>query len=127
MSNVKVVRLRQRAFSRQHGLCFYCLFPMWERTIAPLVDRLRVSTKAIKQLQCTAEHLFPVCCGGKDTAENIVAACWFCNQSRHRARRALSPNRYFIYVQRRLSKGRWHSLAIWEAIASLGGRRDPSQ
>ncbi len=39
---------------------------------------------------------------------NIVAACWFCNISRHRAKQPLSPYLYGKKVRARLAKGKWH-------------------
>ena len=57
---------------------------------------------------CTAEHLTPQSEGGSDTADNIRAACWFCNRTRHRMKVVLTPSDYQEYVRKRLAKGKWH-------------------
>jgi hypothetical protein len=46
--------------------------------------------------------------GGKDTKENLVAACEFCNQTRHKMRTVLSPTAYRQHVRRRIAAGKWH-------------------
>lgn len=93
----RLIRLRRLAFERQDGRCYYCETPMW-----------------LKQgyLKCTAEHLKPVSEGGKDDPGNIVAACEFCNRTRHRAKKVLPPERYAYRVRARMASGQWHSAAI---------------
>jgi 5-methylcytosine-specific restriction endonuclease McrA len=61
------VRNRDRAFEEQDGLCFYCLVPM-----TPAGEDLETS--------CTADHVRPKQMGGTSRADNIVAACFRCNQ-----------------------------------------------
>lgn len=97
----QIVRLRRAAFKRQRGLCYYCTFPMWLAGCSPGV--IRPPT----MLECTAEHLIARSEGGRDTAANIVAACPFCNQSRHQLKEAPAPAEYREYVQRRVLGGRW--------------------
>ncbi|WP_370315223.1 HNH endonuclease signature motif containing protein [Roseivivax marinus] len=58
-------------------------------------------------LRCTAEHLQARSDGGKDTFDNIVAACWFCNTRRHNQKVPLEPEAYRQHVRRRMSAGRW--------------------
>jgi 5-methylcytosine-specific restriction endonuclease McrA len=69
----KLKLLRDQAFARQNGQCYWC-------------DRLmlRPSAKvpANHGFACTAEHLIPRSHGGRDTSHNIVAACRRCNSSR---------------------------------------------
>jgi len=88
---------RQQAFLRQDGRCYYCERRMW------LGDKHR----AARQLQCTAEHLIARQDGGRDSADNIAAACRFCNAARHRRRRQLTAAQFRDLVQRRLRQGRW--------------------
>ncbi|WP_368046095.1 HNH endonuclease [Rhizobium sp. CBN3] len=88
-------KLRTDASLRQKGRCWYCGCKM-------------TTTGATSILRCTAEHLVPRSTGGGDDVANVVAACWFCNQTRHRQRYAPSPEKYRQHVHRRLAKGKWH-------------------
>lgn len=103
--------LRQRAYDAQGGRCFYCQFPMWISDPQRFARRWGVPLSAVQCLRCTAEHLVPVSQCGRDVPGNIVAACSFCNQTRHRSRKVRSPAPYAEYVGRRVLAGRWHSLA----------------
>jgi len=96
---------RLAAFQRQQGLCYYCGFPMW------LVPQKEVLDA---RLQCTAEHLVARQNGGSDSSDNIVAACRFCNQTRHRTPRPLEPELYRERVSRRVHAGRWHPAHLFE-------------
>lgn len=93
---------RISAFHRQQGLCFYCDKLMWEATYCQ-------SNPGRRHLQCTAEHLIPRSEGGANIAENVVAACWYCNSRRHRSRLVLSPIEYRDKVQGRILEGRWNN------------------
>ena len=62
--------------------------------------------------KCTAEHLLAKQDGGKDDESNIVAACHFCNQKRHKCKNPKDPISYKHYISTRLSKGRWNSVFI---------------
>lgn len=81
--------LRYRACLAQGGLCFYCLRPMGR--------------------EITAEHLQARMDGGRDTRENVVAACRYCNHQRHAlfGRSAPDPCSYGFYVLLMLAAGLW--------------------
>ncbi|MCB5200028.1 HNH endonuclease [Loktanella sp. TSTF-M6] len=83
---------------------------MWEPAAA--ADRHAPHRKRTgpKPLRCTAEHLRPRSEGGRNTEDNIVAACLFCNSNRHRAKIALTPIVYRQHVQERMASGRWLSV-----------------
>lgn len=102
-------RFRQRAHARQCGRCFYCQVPMWCRNPALFAQRYYISLAIARRFQCTAEHLIPVSQGGRDEADNIVAACLFCNQTRHRAKSVRESGDYASYVRKRVAANRWHS------------------
>ena len=105
----KKLRSRRRAAARQQfNLCFYCSVPMWEQDPPSQLLQITKSIALADRLRCTVEHLDPRSDGGSDDARNIVAACAFCNQTRHRAKRPLAPNKYRLYVRARMMKGRWH-------------------
>ncbi|MBN9334231.1 HNH endonuclease signature motif containing protein [Devosia sp.] len=90
----KLNKLRDKARDNQGGKCWYCGCPM-----LPASDN--------DPARCTAEHLRARCDGGKDVLENIVAACWLCNNRRHRRKLPLAPEEYRELVRNRLSSGRW--------------------
>lgn len=117
-----ITSLRQVAYRAQLGRCFYCSAPMWEDEPTEFVARYRVSRSLAFLLRCTAEHLDPKSCGGRDSIGNIVAACWFCNQTRHRAHTPLGPERYRQKVQSRVARGRWPTSRLCVATG-----RVPSQ
>ena len=77
---------------------------LWKYT-AP--NRYGSGTRA-QQRQCTAEHLKARCDGGPNSADNIVAACRYCNGQRHRAKRPHAPAAYRCAVRRRMAAGKWH-------------------
>lgn len=102
-------KLRQVAYYRQNGQCFYCQRPMWLSDMETYASLYRITKKQAFFFQCTGEHLVAHSEGGKASQENIVAACKFCNVKRHDRKRAPSPDDYAQYVQRRLEKGAWNS------------------
>lgn len=108
----QLVRHRKSAFIAQSHRCFYCDFPMWQSDCKSFAQAHNITLSQAKWFQCTAEHLEARQDGGKDAAENIVAACQWCNQRRHKRKLAPSPNAYRQLVQKRLSKGRWHCMTI---------------
>ena len=99
---------RKSAYSAQSGRCYYCNLLMWESDGESFAQAHKISTPQARLVKCTAEHLEARKDGGKDTKQNIVAACLWCNQERHRIKVAPSPNVYRQMVQRMLSSGRWH-------------------
>lgn len=113
MSNY-LARLRQSAYRAQSGRCFYCGLPMWVRDPESFAASHGITPSHARVLQCTAEHLEARKDGGQDAKRNIVAACFCCNQRRHKRKQAPDPDDYRLLVQQRLTKGGWHphSLAI---------------
>ena len=99
--------LRRKKMLAQGGRCFYCGLPMWDEALDPCLPVTCRAAGLPKILRCTAEHLHPRSEGGANTADNIVAACLFCNNSRHRRKRPLSPEAHRAHVQQRMAAGRW--------------------
>ena len=99
----KTTRIRQKKMKQQGGRCFYCSRMMWTST-GESDSRKR---KPHPLMQCTTEHLKPRSEGGADSERNIVAACLYCNQTRHKGKRPLDAAAYKSKVQKRLSAGRW--------------------
>jgi 5-methylcytosine-specific restriction endonuclease McrA len=99
---------RARAFESQEGKCFYCGFRMWmnEPSGHPLWSR--VSPAALNRFQCTAEHKVARTDGGSDARRNIVAACRFCNEARHRRPIPPSSETFKKLVTSRVRRRRWH-------------------
>ncbi|WP_424933253.1 HNH endonuclease [Amaricoccus macauensis] len=112
--------IRRKKMIAQRGRCYYCGLAMWEPNAAAGPGKHRKAGPAPNFLRCTAEHLHPRSEGGRNTVDNIVAACWFCNSRRHQRKRPLSPDAYRLHVQRRMAAGRW--LAAVLATRSLSPR-----
>ena len=106
MGSVK--RIRQRKMMAQGGRCYYCGLPMWDDAAeAASSQRNNQTRRTPKALRCTAEHLHARSDGGRDTDENIVAACWYCNSQRHKRKCPPSPEEHRVYVQKRMAAGKW--------------------
>lgn len=67
----RLQRLRDSAFRRQRGFCWWCNKPM-SQGIENIPDA------------CSGDHLIRRVDGGRTEEGNIVAACRKCNSSRHR-------------------------------------------
>ena len=107
----KLSTIRNIQICRQNETCYYCCQPIWHRDLSDFASRHGITRKKAELLRATAEHLVARSEGGHDALHNIVAACWFCNTRRHRAKRPLSPDAYSTKVRARLAKGRWHGFA----------------
>jgi len=107
-----LVRLRTSAFRSQSGLCYYCGYPMWEKDRDSYSQIYKISRSQAELFKCTAEHLLARQDGGIDSIQNVVAACHWCNQKRHRRKLAPSPVKYRKMVQRMLRKGGWFCKSI---------------
>ncbi len=107
MSQSRITK-RARAFRSQKGKCFYCDIPMWYASITGHLFRSRISKKAMSRIRCTAEHLQARSDGGSDATENLVAACHFCNQARHRRASPLGSSEFRKLVMSRVRAGKWH-------------------
>ena len=110
-----LVRLRRAAFHRQGGRCHYCDVLMWMDDGSSFARMYRLSVQQAALLQCTAEHLVARQDGGKDSADNIVAACLRCNRMRHQGwKTALPAERFVKHVRRMLSRKVWHRSQVFE-------------
>lgn len=110
MSANKLQRLRRQAFEAQRRRCFYCGFAMWEANPQAFSVEHRITIKQSRLRRCTAEHLVAQKDQGRHTRENVVAACFWCNQRRHKGRRqqAPDPDVYKARVAMQVAKGKWH-------------------
>ncbi len=81
---------------------------MWQKDSHVFAVMNSISHKEALRFQCTAEHLRAKSEGGSDSRENIVAACLFCNQTRHKRKMPPDPKTYKYIIQNRLLKGKWH-------------------
>lgn len=104
-----LARQRARAFRHQHGRCIYCNALMWLQSPRELQG---VGIRRAQLLQATAEHIHARCDGGTDACANIAAACWYCNQHRHRAKKPLAFPAYQARVRRRMMAGKWHGCQV---------------
>lgn len=65
---------RVSLFEEQNGLCFYCG--------ARMVLDVERPGKQTPDYACTEDHLVPKSVGGSDARDNVVAACFGCNNRR---------------------------------------------
>lgn len=112
-----IQRHRKQAFLRQGGRCFYCGLPMWQSSPEELAAKTGLRPRALRCLQCTAEHLKARRDGGGNSSENIAAACMACNQRRHARLSPPDPDAYMRLVRSRMDRGRWHHAALHGAVA----------
>jgi hypothetical protein len=113
-----ISKKRLAAFDKQLGQCYYCRHPMWLTNRKEFANKYNISELEADRFRCTAEHLLARCDGGKDDSKNIVAACYFCNNSRHRKKVPLEPDNYKLYVIRRLKKRKWHPKKMRRLMSS---------
>lgn len=112
----RLIALRRTAAHAQSNRCHYCQLPVWEGDPSSFMEQYGVSRRQAHLFRCTAEHLLPKSEKGKETRQNIVAACWRCNQTRHRASVPLSPDVYKGYVEGRLRRGKWLPSELREKV-----------
>lgn len=110
---------RHAATVQQAFRCYYCQVPIWERDPSNFVAEHRISRKQAALVRSTAEHLKPLSEGGPNSRANVVAACLYCNTTRHKARRPLAPEVYRERVLQRVASGRWLTTMVF----SPGQRR----
>jgi len=101
-------KFRNTKMKVQNGLCYYCRQPMWIDGLGDFAKRFGLSLRNSARFRCTAEHLHARCEGGTDVQYNIVAACLYCNQTRHRSRKPLAPDAFATKVRNRIAAGKWH-------------------
>lgn len=106
----KISTVRKRKMQAQGGLCYYCGQPMWAENPETFCQAFGVPRREVQLFQCTAEHLLPRSEGGLDSDGNIVAACLFCNRTRHTFKQPLAPVEYRRLVRRLKSAGYWLQL-----------------
>lgn len=107
-----VQNIRKAKFIEQQGRCFYCTQPIWEKHTRQFALRHGLSESAANLLRSTAEHLVAQQDGGPDTPQNIVAACLYCNRTRHKTPKPKPPTEYAKKVRKQLWKGKWHRIVI---------------
>ncbi|MBJ8440011.1 HNH endonuclease [Acinetobacter junii] len=110
--NTPIVKNRTSAFLSQAGRCFYCNQPMWSRNPKKFCNRYGITEISAQLLKCTAEHVVARQDGGTNQKENIVAACLYCNRTRHQCSNALSAKKYKVKVTSLMSKNKWHPVQV---------------
>ncbi len=103
---------RALAYESQRGLCYYCRQPMWTNQPEKFCNQYRISLKSAQLLKCTAEHVIARQDGGSNQRNNIVAACLHCNRTRHKAKNAMSVEKYKAKVIRRMDQNKWHPIRL---------------
>ena len=110
---------RLHAAVQQRFRCYYCGLPIWIENLNGFAARYRLTTRQARQLRCTAEHLVARADSGSNRRDNIVAACFYCNNRRHRRRTPLTPAEYQAHVRRRMRQGRWHLTVLPRAFVQM--------
>jgi len=110
-----ISRKRDAAADRQGGMCLYCGVLMCRGDTSEFAANFGLRPAQAFRLSCTAEHLVARQNGGGNTGSNIAAACWHCNQTRHRRKEAPDPVAYRNLVSRRVQAGKWHMKNVFEA------------
>ena len=108
--------IRARKMRKQKGRCWYCDTPMWSRNPDEFRKRYNLQRRTVYRYQCTAEHLIARQDGGGNGADNIVAACRHCNQTRHNSKRVQTAEKYRIRVRRRVATGTWETMQTRKAM-----------
>ena len=108
------------AVKRQKGRCFYCDFPMWIGKPTEFIRKFHLNSRGAARFQCTAEHLVAKQDGGTNTRHNIVAACRFCNHTRHKISSPPDPKNYHNHVMHRLKAGKWHPSNLRQLLIQDG-------
>ena len=120
-SKKKIAIRREAAAKRQAGRCFYCGVLMCRSNPAEFAAKFGLTLSQVAGICCTAEHMTAQQDGGGHSTGNIAAACWLCNQSRHRRSHAPDPATFRQLVGKRVQAGSWHSKQVLEAGLLLGG------
>lgn len=103
-----LIKSRLKAYNLQQGRCIYCELPMWLDDPLAFAKKHKITHKEANLFKCTAEHLKAKQDGGKDGESNILAACHYCNQKRHKCKSPKDPISYKQHVTNRLEKGKWN-------------------
>lgn len=86
---------------------------MWENNPTEFQKFFKIKkSKVVRLLQCTAEHVTARQDGGKDSKPNIVAACLYCNMTRHRQKNPLSSIKYKEKVAKKMQLAKWHPVHL---------------
>lgn len=106
----QLVKLRQRAAANQNNRCYYCNAAMCidVAIIGDFAKSHNISVNQARQFICTAEHLIAKQDGGKDIKENIVAACRYCNHTRHKRKTCSNAELFKSYVCKQIRKQKWN-------------------
>jgi hypothetical protein len=89
---------------------------MWENKQKEFARKHDITQNYAARFQCTAEHLFARCDGGSNQESNIVAACRFCNSTRHKCKKPPTPEKYKSHICKRLKMGKWHPRRLQHII-----------
>lgn len=103
---------RHQAFLSQNHRCYYCGFEMWEIDPTQFAATHKISVEQASRFQCTAEHLVARQDGGTNIQKNIVAACKYCNHTRHRMKPAPCPDALRRAIAKQIKNGSWHRKSV---------------
>ncbi|WP_366929747.1 HNH endonuclease [uncultured Thiodictyon sp.] len=96
---------------------------MWLENPGAFAARHGIGKDLAVRLQCTGEHLVARQDGGDSSRTNIVAACLFCNATRHQIRQAPSADEYRQLVARGVQRRKWHPPEILRLAIARSPKR----
>ncbi len=112
--------IRRMKMLAQGGRCYYCGLPMWDESVDPRLPTICRPERLPMSLRCTAEHLVARSEGGSNFAENIVAACLYCNCGRHRRKCPPPPEAFRSHVQKRMAAAKRRASQIDSRLMRIG-------
>lgn len=115
---MRIRKLRSTAVCIQKHRCWYCEFPIWETDQVAFAKKHGLTLRQAGRFRCTAEHLVARSDGGPDVPGNIVAACLFCNRTRHKIPHPPTHDRYRDHVARAVRRKTWHPNWAYVALAA---------
>lgn len=122
-NNHKLRRFRKVAARKQRHRCHYCDAPMWSARPEVFAERHGLRLEDCAHFQCTAEHMVARRDGGQER-RNIVAACRFCNITRHEAETPMSAEAFRAHVQRAVGDATWLTSSLLPALSPTLSRRE---
>lgn len=117
---------KKRPPNNKAGAASIACWPMRDARPEKFTAHYGIAAGLAKRFRCTAEHVEARRDGGKDVAPNIVAACLFCNATRHKPKHPVEAAKHASVLRSRMAKGRGHPPQVQAAFAQNAPPAGPS-